>query len=296
RGECAASCGCLFQLMIVATGLAAYYRDTGDEEALDTLQAVMDHLTYFAMVRSPDGKMLGWPYDWSDYWKPPKLGPGYPTLASSNTRVWRPLAEAYDFTGREDYRAVSSAAFEAFGGKLGKWELGLAGQSAFYPHQCPKEDRTPPAAVKDLKAEALGNGDARLTWTAPGDDGDGSTALTAGGFDTLTAGKGQAARYQLKYSADPIVERVTGWPDRTPPLPKTPEEWEAKAAAFMAKNGRPFWSAVNCKGERAPGPAGTKESFVAKGLKPGRRHFALKSYDRAHNQSELSNVTAVEVR
>ncbi len=277
--KCAAQCGCMFQTMIVATALAAYHRDTGDEEALDTLQAIMDHLTHFAMIRSSDGKMLGWPYYWSDYWRPkPNLAKPY--LASSNTRAWRPLAHMYDATGREDYRAVSSAAHEAFGGRLKKWRLGLHGQSAFYPHQCPKRDRKPPAAVGDLKAKALGDGRVELLWTAPGDDG----------------GKGRAARYQVKYSADPIVERVAGWPDRTPPLPRTPAEWEAKAAAFMARNGRPFWSAANCKGEPAPRTAGTTESFTVAGLKPGKYHFALKSYDRAHNQSELSSVVAVTVR
>jgi hypothetical protein len=273
-----AQCDALFQTALLAHGLAMYWRDTGDEEALDTLTAFADNITHFAMERTPEGKMKGWNYVWTDAWEQsdPKQFLGF---GSSNMRLWRPFGEVYNATGREDYRAVSNSVSESLGDR---WlaAVQIEGQAALYPHQCPKEDKLRPAAVKDLHAEARGNGEAKVTWTALGGDGD----------------KGQAAWYQLKYSPDPIVERIKDWPDRTPPLPQSEKEWEAKAAAFMAKNGRPFWSAVNCKGEPVPGLAGTKESFTAKGLKPGKLHFALKTYDQAHNQSELSNVAEVEVK
>ncbi len=283
RNKCAAQCEGILQLGIVGHGLGLYYRETGDEEALDALLALTDQLTHVSMARTPEGKMKGWHYSWSDYWVKGRTKPMkriFCGWGSSAVRGYRPLSAAHDATGREDYRAVSSAVHEACKGRRLGSIVGLEGQGAFYPHQCPKKDGTAPMAVKDLKGEPLGNAAVKLTWTAPGGDGD----------------KGRAARYQVKYSTDPIVERVKGWPDRTPPLPQTEKEWEAKAAAFMARNGRPFTLAVNCKGEAQPGPAGQKESHVVKNLKPGKYHFALKSYDQAHNQSGLSNVVTLEVR
>jgi hypothetical protein len=56
----------------------------------------------------------------------------------------------------------------------------------------PRADRKPPAAIKDLKAEPLGDGKVKLTWTAPKDQGTG------------------AAVYQLKYDDLPIAERAKG--------------------------------------------------------------------------------------
>ena len=76
--------------------------------------------------------------------------------------------------------------------------------------------------------------------------------------------KGQAARYQVKWSPAEIVELVKGWPDKTEPLPATRADWEAKAKAFNAKQ-RAFWAAYNVQGEPAPGLAGT---VAGPGIRP----------------------------
>jgi hypothetical protein len=100
----------------------------------------------------------------------------------------------------------------------------------------------------------------KLTWTAPGDDGD----------------KGSAALYQIKYSTKPILEFVS-WPD--------------KKDTHVA-----FWGAENVADEPAPKAAGSKETYTLKGLTPGKYYFALKSRDELNNQSPISNVSEADVR
>jgi hypothetical protein len=91
------------------------------------------------------------------------------------------------------------------------------------------------------------------------------------------------------------VERVSGWPDRTAPLPKDKKEWEARVAAFHKKQ-RAFWAAVNLPGAPAPGAAGKPQSMEVAGLAPGKTWFALKSWTAGDSMSELSNVVTVEVK
>jgi len=141
----------------------------------------------------------------------------------------------------------------------------------------PKRDAEPPAAIADLAAEALEGGKVLLTWTAPGDDGR----------------TGRAAWYQVKFSTARIVERVRGWPDRTPPLPTDRKQWEARAAAFNARQ-RAFWAARNLPGAPAPARAGTKQRMIVEGLPPGRVYLAVKTWDDADNVSDLSNVVVVD--
>jgi phage terminase small subunit len=57
-----------------------------------------------------------------------------------------------------------------------------------------------------------------------------------------------------------------------------------------------FYQAVNVSDEPAPKAAGEKESFVLKGLAPGKHWVAVKSLDAEQNMSELSNVVEVEVK
>ncbi len=105
-------------------------------------------------------------------------------------------------------------------------------------------DTTPPAAVSDLRVLDVGMDRLTLTLTASGDD----------------ARNGQGARYDLRYSPDPIT----------------------------ALN---FGRAVQVQGEPAPGVAGAVDSLIIRGLVPGRRYFfAVKVGDEAGNRSPISNI------
>ncbi|MCB9536708.1 MAG: fibronectin type III domain-containing protein [Myxococcales bacterium] len=75
----------------------------------------------------------------------------------------------------------------------------------------------PPAFVDDLAAEALGPDRVRLTWTAPGDDGD----------------RGRAARYELRYRPDDLADPT--WPDATAAAAPAPAE--AGAAQSVVVDG-----------------------------------------------------------
>jgi hypothetical protein len=116
--------------------------------------------------------------------------------------------------------------------------------------------------VKDLAAEALGGGKAKLTWTVP-----------AGG----------PVRYQAKWADKEIVERLLFDRDK-------------RAFAFDPKTHANWWAANNVEGEPKPGAAGAKETMTVEGAAPGKRFFAVRSFDAASNRSGMSNVVEVEVR
>ena len=275
--DSASQCYANFQIGVVATGLVQYYRETLDEEALDALVGIADFFTHHALIRDRGGRMFGWPYVFCDYWGPYTLGDfdrrRRPNWLNQNFRVVQPLGWIYLNTGRPDYLEVLRAALARMRG------TDLRVPAAILAVTTRREDRTPPAAVADLEAEAAAGGAVRLTWTAPGDDGDWGTA----------------ARYQVKRSRSPMVERVAGWPDRTEPLPQNAAEWEDRARAFHVRQ-RAFWSTLNLKGEPKPSKAGSRESFEVKGLEAGIWYLALKTWDGGPNMSPLSNVVRVEVQ
>lgn len=91
------------------------------------------------------------------------------------------------------------------------------------------------------------------------------------------------------------VERASGWPDVSEPLPTTAEQWHRRARAFNARQ-RAFWAAETLNGEPAPAAAGTRQSHVVSGLSTGVSYFALKTWDEGPNLSELSNVVEADVR
>jgi hypothetical protein len=144
-------------------------------------------------------------------------------------------------------------------GRLTDWYQNGFGQEYVYIKTTPRTDATPPAAVTDLVAEAQGGGNVRLTWTAPADQN-----------------ASRVAEYQVKYAAREIKERA---------------DWRNRADREIS-----FWAAANCQGEPAPAAGGTKESLIVSNLAPGTCWFALKSYDKQPNQSDLSNVVFVEVK
>ncbi len=267
---------------LVDTALTETYLMTRDEEVLDAIIGYSDCMCHHAMLRNPQGKRTGWTYCFGDYWGPygiwddtGKKSEFRGSFIFCNFTITQPLGWTAVLTGRSDYLEVLRDAMnDSY--LRGNYLRILAAHLAV---NHPKVDSLPPAAVKDLKAEALGGGKARLTWTAPGGDGD----------------KGRAARYQVKWSGAQIVERVKGWPDKTPPLPATKAEWEARAKTFNAKQ-RAFWAAYNAKREPMPGPAGAKQEMTVGKLPAGKVRFAIKSWDGSENVSQLSNVAEVNVR
>jgi hypothetical protein len=275
RDLSASQCYAHFQEGLMATGLIEYYLMSRDPEALDPLIGLSDLMTHHCMLRDPAGKRQGWTYAFGDYWGPytwEDCGGKGATFHVSNYTITEAMGWTLQFTGRKDFAEVVADAVQAPGGGFGE-------AAALQAFRHPKADRTPPAAVSDLKAEALGGGKVRLTWTAPGGDGR----------------EGRAVRYQVKHSTAKIVERVQGWPDRSEPPPADRKEWEARATAFNAKQ-RAFWAAATAFDAPWPQPAGSAETMTVESLPTGPSEFALKTWDGADNMSELSNVSRVDVK
>ena len=274
RSKSASQCYAHFQEGIMTTGLAKYYKETGDVEALDTMIGFADLMCHHSMLRDRAGQRLGWTYAFGDYWGPYRFEDipenDRVSFMVSNFRVVQPLGQIYQQTGRADYLDVLRDAVNA----LLATDLNVAAAHHAVAH--PHLDQTPPATITDLSAEALGDGKVKLTWTAPGDDGT----------------DGSAAWYQVKYSAAPIVERVSGWPDLTEPLPVDEQQWHQRAESFNARQ-RAFWAAQNVDGEPTPSRAGTHESFIVNGLDSGKHYFAIKTWDDGPNISGLSNVAEI---
>ncbi len=132
----------------------------------------------------------------------------------------------------------------AFAHRVGRWLA--AGALATMLFGCGKSvapDAAPPAAVTDLSVAAATDSTVTLTWTAPGDDGS----------------QGQAARYDLRYSLQPLA---TGWD-----------------------------SATVVTGLPPPQPAGRADSVrVGPLARLVPYDFALETLDEAGNASALSNV------
>ncbi|MDD4888727.1 MAG: glycoside hydrolase family 127 protein [Phycisphaerae bacterium] len=235
-----------FMAAAVGMALGRYYRHYPEEDVRDAILGIADWLAYD--VAGADLPNAGFSYHWSADKPEGRSGSG--------NRCMSTMAWAYLATGQSRYLAAA----DKHAGKLADWYSNGFGQEYVYIKTTKRADATPPAAVKYLAAEAVGGGKVKLTWTAPGDDGD----------------KGAAAEYQVKYSTKQIKEHC---------------DWRTEADKAIS-----FWAAVNCKGEPKPSPAGAKESFTAEGLAPGTYWFALKVYDAQPNQSDLSNVVKVDVK
>ena len=266
----------------ITAALREYYTYSRDIEGLDALVGQSDHFCHHILIRDPQGRAAGWTHVFADYWGPytwedaknPDGTPGC-HFTGSCTFVTDALGGVYHPTGRQDLMEICREADAAIPhGTFMDDMIGCLRMAVAHP----KTDQTPPAAVTDLVAEALGGGKVKLTWTAPGGDG----------------AKGQAAWYQVKWSPAPIVELTKGWPDKAEPLPATSRDWHARAKAFNAKQ-RAFWAAHNLSGAPKPGVAGAKEGMIVEGPPAGTAHFAIKSWDAASNASGLSNVVKIMV-
>jgi hypothetical protein len=107
----------------------------------------------------------------------------------------------------------------------------------------PTGDTTAPAAVADLRVDSVAGSIVTIAWTAPGDDGS----------------DGQAAEYDVRYSAGPITSST--W-DTDTPLASPP----------------------------SPAEAGTEETAQIDASGMGSLYVALKTADEVPNWSGLSNV------
>lgn len=126
-------------------------------------------------------------------------------------------------------------------------ELGSGRINAF--RSLEQDDGVPPAAITDLAQEGLAaENEITLTWTAPGSSDD----------------EGQAFRYYLRYSEDPITEENFDDAEEYLDIP-------------------------------SPQFAGETETVVVRGLTPQTEYyFAVKSSDIFSNVSDLSNVVSAE--
>ncbi|MGQ9661250.1 MAG: exo-rhamnogalacturonan lyase family protein [Kiritimatiellia bacterium] len=290
----ASKCCSNFYIGYIMTALREYFTYSRDVEALDTLVGQSDHFCRHILIRNPEGKPVGWSYIFCDYWGPytwedatgdvtrygadVKYKSG-PSLLGPNVCVSDPLGAIYYLTGKPEVFEVVKAACEAVTPALAASGYDKRSNCMFMALRHPKVDQTAPGAITDLRAEPLGDGKVRLTWTAPGNDGE----------------KGRAAWYHVKWSPAPIVELTNGWPDRTEPLPATNKEWHERAAAFNARQ-RTFWAAFNLPGEPVPAVAGTTQNMTAENIPTGKVYFAIKTWDAANNVSPLSNVVELTVK
>jgi hypothetical protein len=268
RGPGASAVYAGFQFGLVVIALAKYYEETGDEEARDTILATCDVLVNRSMLRTAAGKPVGWSYCWGDVWGASSAGNG-----NWNDDAITAIGYGYRLSGRQDFLEALQAGYEAM-----KTEYRPFSQVGYACVVHPRIDQVPPAAVTGLAAEATGNNQVRLTWQAPGDDGQ----------------KGRAALYQVKYARMKMVERVTDWPPPGVEMPSDKAGYRKLADAHRATVCS-FYQAMNVAGEPKPQAAGKNEQFTLKDLAPGQYWIALKSFDAAQNSSEISNVVTVDV-
>jgi hypothetical protein len=276
HAKSASQCFAHFQPALMCHGLWEYYLVSRDQEALDPMIGFADLMTYHAMLKDPQGSRVGWTYAFGDYWGPYTWEERGTTAKVAWSDWHYNVVEALGWiavlTGRSDYVDVCRDGIAAYGPRFDI----AAGVMA---SQWPRGRHEPPGAVADLKAEALGGGKVKLTWTAPAGSDKGP----------------RAARYQVKHSTAKMVERISGWPDRTEPLPQNRKEWEARAAAFNAAQ-RAFWAATSAPNPPAPAAAGGAESLTVEGLAPGTYNFAVKAWGEADTMGPMSNVAETTVK
>jgi hypothetical protein len=170
-----------FQMGTFVAAVGEHYMRTRDEEWLDVLLGAVE---YF---RAKGGR---------GDWVSPGVMDGY--------------SYAYLWTGYGKYKSLMEKGGRYFErGKFGgssknpaRYRTGTAApkswttvmrymQPYLYARANPRKDTAAPAAVADLAGTADGGGKVKLSWTAPGDDGEGG---------------GRAREYHVKYSQKPFAE------------------------------------------------------------------------------------------
>lgn len=265
-----------FQIGIAMEAFYSYWKRTGDEEIRDALIFSGKFYTWFGGKDSL-GHYIGWPYSgWSDYgWSGKRAASGFFAEAFGG------LNFSYLVSGDSEFWKACKDGLAAWGPDRPLTDLkALNIYAATWKHSV---DSTPPASIADLTAATEPTGGLRITWTAPGSNGN----------------AGRAAQYQVKVAEAPIVDipdrwndsTRTGWPDLNDPLPYTNEDLVAKAVNFTRTQCISFWAAKNMPGEPVPATAGSQESMVLTGLDTNTSyHIAIVAWDSNNNVSGLSNV------
>ena len=209
-----------FMMCQVIQGLRAHYELTGSERTLDQISGMLDFILDEATMEPADGYIYGWNYvvKLAEPGKPDRFpasimpalarkGPDSPERrkrGGSYQHLAPTFAWAHRYTGDAGYRAVIDS-LDSLPYPHRPWNYTL-----YFPE---REDKAPPAGIKDLKVEALGGGKVKLSWTTPAD----------------------AARVQVKHAGLPLVRRA--WPDKAEThaswwaADNVPDEPAAKAGA-----------------------------------------------------------------
>ncbi len=301
------------------------YKTYGDERILDGLWAQADYFAHH-VVYFPELGMLN-----NRTSMPNKLmGRGTNKAASINLRRHDRHVQAwpllYHYTGWNDVRERYARFERARKGEwvrdwflqTGKWERLLV----------PKATDQPPEPITDLRVTKIGSEGIALEWTSPADDGP----------------SGHAERYFVKYSDKPIVEFApTDNPARRSTMARIVKEAEDLIRArtkgkkrisrrdLTIKPGEverepkgtrrwhpdwhkvsAFWMAEHIAGEPPPSPAGIRETFTVRELRPhewfgaprqptvadlpsGTYYLAVCTWDADRNLSRISNVVQVDL-
>ncbi len=185
-----------FMLAYLMRGLRSYHELTGDERSAEQITGIVD----FILAEGGIGKW-GLTYTISvdlevqEKVRKEKLA-HYSKIKQLyyGPRTAPLVAWCYSYTGEKHYNDWID--------NLGR---GRYRKPWAYTDWFPaRTDREPPAAIQDLKAEALGGGKVKLTWTAPA---------------------GDPARYQVKWAEKPMVKRI-----------KFPEQKDTHANWWAATN------------------------------------------------------------
>ncbi|MFW6157725.1 MAG: hypothetical protein ACOC8E_00035 [Planctomycetota bacterium] len=274
----------------LSRGVEAYYRRTGDEDAMDWVIAygqAAARLLYQPHGTLHYGKMLvdfpqrGVAKDWLNWVTDNKLGTGvsssgflarfHPDVcARAYSLCGEPLLKqrALDFWRGGSHRRYNSTKPLPFD-KVAQWVNFVSDHDGqvdfvlrtFYIWSHPRKDQKPPEPIRDLKVSLEGDV-ATVTFTAPADQGGGG-----------------AARYQVKCSDKPIVDYAT---------------FLDKFNHFQDEAVTNWWMATNLDGEPAPKKAGATESFVVTGVPKDATYFAVRTFDDSSNRAAVSNVAKPE--
>jgi hypothetical protein len=277
----------IWMLPPLSKAMSLYHEITGDEDAMDWTIAygqAAAHLIFQDHLNLTYGRMLcdfprrGVCKDYASWVIEPgnKYAEGLELsgyLARFHPDV---CARAYSLCGEERLR---KRAFQFWAGgshrdyhsdkmapldRVHRWldfhsvkdgQIDFAGRT-IYVWGAPREDRTPPTAVKDLRVRRRGQ-KAVVSFTPPVDLG------------------GRVARYQVKCSDRPIVEYET--------FLNLFNEFKDDAHCN-------WWMATNLSGEPEPGRTGQRITFTVTGVPAGARYFAVRSFDDSHNRSGISNI------
>ena len=240
------------------------HRITGNENCLDMSMGIIDYLLAEAFGGWPAGYYYKIPLDPAvnarvkEYylkeakWPLRETLPGhaFAYLHTGEKRYWDVFSEAVEGTKNKHKDRTKPGAGKRTTGVHYDWS-NLCDQAI--EEKNPDADHEPPEAVTDLSAKALGGGKVEVSWTCPA---------------------GDPARYQLKWAALPMKDRID-WQTET----ETHSNW---------------WAAENVANE--PKPAAGKQSVVVENIAPGKRIFCIRSWDADSNRSAMSNMAEVEVK